>query len=137
MKSFKEYLEEISLKTKANAYKKMKQIARETDIDNHEDPYEGPSDHEVKLADKRAGNMRKAIRKSGPKGKDVVSGIDKKVSSGGYDYVSDRTKDPLVNKQKRLNDVDKHYGRKTTKSGRYTKQTQKDLKRAQTGNYNY
>ena len=129
MKTFKDYLQEISLKTKANAYKKMKQTARETDIRHHDDPYEGPSDDEVKFANKRAGNMRKAIRKSHPKGKDVVKGIDKKTSSGGYDYDRDRTKDPLVNKQKRLDDLDKTFGRKTTKSGRYTKQTQTDLKR--------
>lgn len=94
MKTFKDYLQEISLKTKASAYKKMKQTAREYEKDS----YHGP--HDVKLANKRAGNMAKSIRKSHPKGKDVVKGVDKKTSSGGYDYGRDDRKDPLVNKQR-------------------------------------
>jgi hypothetical protein len=128
MKTFKDYLQEISLKTKANAYKKLKQNVR--DKEDEAEDYYGPDEDDVKNARKRAANMAKSVRKSHPKGAAVVKGINKKADSGGYERKYET--DPMVNKQKRLDDIDKHYGgRKTTKSGRYTKQTQRDLMRAQ------
>ena len=100
MKTFKDYLQEISLKTKVSAYKKMKQTARETEDDHYEDPYYGPHSHEVKLANKRAGNMAKSIRKSHPKGGDVVKGINKKSASGGYDRDRNDKEDYLKNRER-------------------------------------
>ena len=90
MKTFKDYLQEISLKTKVSAYKKLKKTARETEDDHYEDPYYGPHSHEVKLANKRAGNMAKS----------VVKGINKKSASGGYDRDRNDKEDYLKNRER-------------------------------------
>ena len=138
MKTFKDYLQEISLKTKANAYKELKYQERQTRLKKKIDPKgrfpQTPSDNQMKSLNKRVDSMSKAIRKDSH-GDKVVKGIDKKTDAAGY-VKNKASQDPMVRKQERMKHVDKRTKSVEPKlfsktTSRYDQNTQDQLKKAQ------
>jgi hypothetical protein len=110
MKTFRDYLEEISLGKKLKVYGKRVNRAR-VDADSNEagGGYEGSSDAETKLSKQKAGAMAQKIRrKHGQQGVDAMKGVAAKSAAAGgsrgrpYPHIGG---DELARKEKRLKNV--------------------------------
>jgi hypothetical protein len=133
MKTFRDYLEEISLGKKLKVYGKRVNRAR-VDADSNEmgDGYEGSSDAETKLSKQKAGAMAQKIRrKHGQQGVDAMKGVAAKsaVAGGSRGDTLHIGGDELARKEKRLKNVSNDVLKGGPRKGKLKPASQETVKR--------